>query len=188
MSGTQQFIVRVGLSFDRPQAQNTTTRSTTRLSRATTVRYGQLQNLSSTGLTTEAPPALTVWQYDQPLPSSVQWNGGVQVMLPFSAALDVAYTGQHSFNTPTAVNLNSIDFGTSFLPANQNPAAASSPTSTDSTTSYAATNPDLIRFYRGFGTITQQRPYGSDLPLIQLNLTTFRNGLRSGSTGDRAVG
>jgi hypothetical protein len=185
VAGNQQFVVRggAGLFHDRPPAQNIyNTVNNPPFSRNVSVRYGQLQNLSTTGLTTEAPPSLTVWEYDQPLPSSVQWNGGVQFMLPYSTAVDVAYTGQHSYNTVAAVNLNSIDLGTAFLPAYQNPAAAASPTSTDSATSYAATNPDVIRFYRGFGGITQQRPYGfRTYHSIQLNVTRrFRNGLLFG--------
>ena len=31
--------------------------------------------------------------------SSTQWNGGVQMMLPWAMSLDVSYVGQHSYNT-----------------------------------------------------------------------------------------
>src|SRR5207245_2754152 len=85
---------------------------------------GSMPNLSSTGLATEAAPSLTVWQLDNKLSASTQWNAGVQMTLPFAAALDVAYTGQHSYDTNTAVNINGIDLGTAFLPATQNPALA----------------------------------------------------------------
>jgi hypothetical protein len=141
-----------------------------------------LQNLGSAGLTTEAPPTLTVWQYDQKLPASVQWNAGVQMVLPYAASLDVAYTGQHSYDTPTGVNINSIDLGAAFLPANQNPTVATSPTSTDPATSYVATNPDLVRAYRGYSTITQQRPIAyRTYHSIQLTVNRrFRNGLLFG--------
>jgi hypothetical protein len=185
LKGDQTFIVRggAGLFFDRPQAQNIyNTVNNPPFSRNVTVRYGQLQNLAAAGLTTEAAPALTVWQYEQDLPASVQWNSGVQMVLPFATSLDVSYTGQHSYDTPTAVNLNSIDLGAAFLPANQNPSAASSPTSTDPATSYAATNPDVIRFYRGYGAINQQSPYGHrTYHSIQISLNRrFRNGLLFG--------
>ena len=118
VSGDQKYVVRGGggLFFDRPQAQNVyNTVNNPPFTRNVTVRYGQLQNLSSAGLTTEATPALTVWQYDMPLPSSVQWNGGLQMVVPFSTTLDVSYTGQHSYDTPTAVNINAIDLGAAFL-------------------------------------------------------------------------
>ena len=62
---------------------------------------------------------------DFPLPSSTQWNTGVQLRLPWSAALDVAYTGQHSYGFPQASNINAIDIGTAFLTSNQDPTQSS---------------------------------------------------------------
>jgi hypothetical protein len=180
--GTQQFVVRgsVGLFFDRPQAQNVyNTVNNPPFSKNVTVRYGQLQDLSSAGLTTEAPPSLTVWQYDEPLPSSTQWNTGVQMMLPFSASLDVAYTGQHSFGFPQATNINAIDLGSAFLPQNQDPTQTST---TPGAASIVALSPDLARYYRGFSTISvqqaiQNRTYHS----IQLSLNRrLRNGIAFG--------
>ena len=70
------------------------------------------------GLATEAPSSLSVYEYDSPLPSSWQWNGG-----PDGAAVehrgDVSYVGQHGFNIVEGINLNAVDFGTAFLPENQ---------------------------------------------------------------------
>ena len=180
--GTQQFVVRgsAGLFFDRPQAQNVyNTVNNPPFSRNVTVRYGQLQDLSSAGLTTEAPPSLTVWQYDEPLPSSTQWNTGVQMMLPFSASLDVAYTGQHSFGFPQQTNINSIDLGAAFLPQGQDPTQTST---TPGAASIAALNPDLARYYRGFSGISvqqaiQNRTYHS----LQISLNRrLRNGIAFG--------
>ena len=156
--GDQTLVVRgsVGMFYDRPQAQNIyNTVNNPPFSRQVTVRYGQLQNLSSAGLTTEAPPALTVWQYDEPLPTSVQWNVGTQVVLPFKTALDVAYVGQHSYGFTQGVNINSIDIGTAFLASNQDRSTAIS--TTPGAASISALNPDLARFYKGYGTITQQQ-------------------------------
>ena len=45
--------------------------------RSVTLRFGQLQTLGTGGLATEAPSSLSVYEYDSPLPSSAQWNGGV---------------------------------------------------------------------------------------------------------------
>src|SRR5262249_21309590 len=114
--------------------------------------------------------------------ASTQWNAGIQLELPFASALDVAYTGQHSFNTNSAVNINSIDLGTGFLPSTQNPAVAASAASTDPTTSYASTNPDLIRFYRGYAAINQQQPIGwRTFHSLQVALNRrFREGLLFG--------
>src|SRR5204863_617743 len=157
VSHKQTFVVRgsVGLFFDRPPAQNVyNTVNNPPFSRNVTVRYGQLQDLNSAGLTTEAPPSLVVWQYDEPLPASVQWNSGVQVALPYHAVLDVAYTGQHSYNFPTAANINAIDFGTAFLASTLDRTQTST---VAGAASIAALNPDLARSFRGFGTISQQQ-------------------------------
>ncbi len=39
------------------------------------------------------------------------------MMLPWNTALDVEYVGQHSYNTLDGVNINAVDFGAAFLPA-----------------------------------------------------------------------
>ena len=58
-----------------------------------------------------AAVAVSVYEYDSPLPSSTQWNGGVQMALPWSSVLDVEYVGQHGYNIVEGINLNAVDFG-----------------------------------------------------------------------------
>ena len=181
VNGDQRLVIRggAGLFYDRAPANTVYgTVNNPPFTRNVTVRYGELQNLGVTGLTTEAAPALTVWQYDNKLSASTQWNGGVQMAVPFSSVLDVAYAGQHSFNTNNAVNINAIDLGAGFLAANQNLAAATSATSIDPSTSYASTNPDLVRFYRGYANINQQQPIGwRTYHSVQIGLNRrFRDG------------
>ena len=181
VKGNQEFVVRggAGLFFDRPQAQNVyNTVNNPPFTRNVTVRYGQLQNLSSAGLTTEAPPQLTVWQYDMPLPASAQWNAGVQMALPFAAAVDVSYTGQHSYDTPTGVNINNLDLGMAFDAKYADP---TQPTRT-AANSYVGALPDLVRFYRGYSTVSQQQTIGwRTYHSIQISLNRrFRNGLSFG--------
>jgi hypothetical protein len=157
VSRKQTFVVRgsAGLFFDRPPAQNVyNTVNNPPFSRNVTVRYGQLQDLNSAGLTTEAPPSLTVWEYEEPLPASFQWNTGAQFAIPFSAFVDVAYVGQRSFGFPQAANINAIDFGTAFLPSTQDPTQTST---VPGAASIAALNPDLARYYRGYGGISVQQ-------------------------------
>ena len=93
ITGKQTLVLRggAGLFFDRPsgnsifaQVQNPPT------IRNLTVRYTDLQSLAS-GLTTEAPPTLSVFQYSSGLPSTWQWNGGIQMLLPWATALDVVH-------------------------------------------------------------------------------------------------
>jgi hypothetical protein len=180
VTGQQKLVLRggAGLFYDRPsgnsiypQVQNPPT------IRNVTVRYAQLQDLSR-GLTTEGAPSLSVFEYDSKVPSSTQWNSGFQMTLPWSSAIDVEYVGQHSYNTLTGVNINALDFGVAFLPG------AADPTSATATpaTSYAGTNPDLLRTFRGYGTITQQQSRGwRTFHSLQLSFNRrYTNGLAFG--------
>lgn len=180
LTGEQRWVLRggMGLFFDRPSS---TTFSggvnNPPTSRTITVQYAQLQTLGSGGLTTNGAPTLTAIQRDTKLPSSTQWNVGIQMALPWVMSLDVAYVGQHSFNTFNGVNINAIDLGTAFLSEYQD---RSLPAST--TPGATAVSPNLMRAMRGYSNITQQlnrgwRTYHS----IQLSLQRrFRNGLSFG--------
>jgi hypothetical protein len=122
ITGEQRFVARggAGLFYDRPagnsiyaQVQNPPT------IRNITLRYSTLQSLGSGGLATEAPPTLTVYQYNSNLPSTWQWNGGIQMVLPGAIAMDVEYTGERAFNIVENVDINSVDFGAAFDSSNQ---------------------------------------------------------------------
>jgi hypothetical protein len=142
-----------------------------------TARYGQLQNLGSGGLTTSTPPALTVYEYNAKLPSSVQWNGGAQMALPWAMTLDVSYVGQHQYNIVQGVNLNAVDYGAAFLAKNQDTTVVPS-----TTPGQSALSQDLMRSIRGYSSITQNlgyqwRTYHS----VQWSLQRrFRNGVSFG--------
>lgn len=175
MAGNQKFILRggAGLFFDRPsgnsiypQIQNPPT------IKNLTVRYSTLQSMAS-GLTTEAPPSLSVFEYESGLPSTWQWNGGIQMVLPFAAVLDVTYTGQHGYNLVEAININAVDFGAAYTTANQDTTISSA------TPGAAAVAADQMRAYRGYSTITQNKPRGwvtTHLMSLSLN-RRFRNGV-----------
>jgi hypothetical protein len=153
LTGEQRLILRGGggLFYDRPNGNDIYAQVTNPPAvQNVTVRYAQLQSLSS-GLSTVGAPALNVYQYDAKLPSSWQWNAGVQMSLPWSTSLDVAYTGQHSWNTPQAVNINAVDFGAAFLPQNQDPTLA--PSATPGATAVVT---DLMRGYLGYGSINRR--------------------------------
>jgi hypothetical protein len=116
-----------------------------------------LQNISSAGLTTVAPPSLTVFQYDNRVPTSFQWNLGLQMVLPFTSAIDISYTGQHAYNGQLAANLNAIDFATAYLPQYQDP--TQTPNGVNS--SLVNTNVNQVRFYTGYSAINQTQPTGT---------------------------
>jgi hypothetical protein len=180
VTGGQRMVARgsVGLFFDRPdgnaimpQVQNPPTYS------QVTARYGNLQSLGAAGLTTAGAPSLSVYEYDSKLPSSTQWNAGVQMTLPWKSVLDVAYVGQHSFNTLQTVNLNAIDFGAAYLSINQDATLG-----TSATPGASAVLPELMRPFPGYGDISQQwsrgwRTYHS----LQLSFNRrFSNGVSFG--------
>ena len=50
------------------------------------------------GCRPSAPAQLPIFQYDSKLPTTLQWNTGVQMTLPWSSSLDVSYVGQHGYN------------------------------------------------------------------------------------------
>ena len=188
LTGRQRMVWRgaIGEFFDRPdgnaifpQVQNPPTYKNV------TVRYGNVQNLGSAGLTTEGPPALAVYEYNSKLPTSWQWNTGVQYALPwFSSTIDVAYVGHHSYNLLQSVNLNAVDLGSAFLPQNLDPTIPVSNVSGTATPipGSNAVSEDRMRGYRGYGDITQQwgrgrRTYHS----LQLSLQRrFRSGFSFG--------
>ena len=155
VTGKQQFVVRGawGLYFDRPRPGDAQALvgNPPGGSRIITIRYGQLQSLTNGGLSTVSPPGITVFQYDAKLPTSMQFSAGAQFMLPWDTSLDVSYAGLHSWNDQQPWNINSIDLGTAFLPTTQDPTVPAS--TTPGATSYAATNPDLVRAYRGYSSM-----------------------------------
>ena len=103
--------------------------------------------------------------------------------LPWSASLDVSYVGNHGYNRMgafqggTTVNLNAVDIGTAYLDAFQD--------KTKGTSAVPAANAlttNLLRPYRGLGTIAQQTTEFYDTyHSIQTSLNRrFRNGVQFG--------
>jgi len=185
VKGNQHFVVRGGggMFYDRPSASNIyTTVNNPPSAQSITVRYGQLQDLSKAGLSTTSPSTIQAFQYNtsgvDPMPTSVQWNGGVQMVLPWSLTLDASYTGQHAYNKETTQNINNIDLGAAFLPGLQDPTQ----TPNGVTTSLVNTNVAQARFYQGYGTITMVQYRGWETyHSIQLSLTRrLRNGVSIG--------
>ena len=98
LRGDQTLVIRggAGVFYDRTNISNMyDSVKNPPFSEQTTMRFGFLQDLRAS----VAPsPASALWatQYDQPLPITTQWNGGVQMALPFGMVVDVAYNGQQS--------------------------------------------------------------------------------------------
>lgn len=185
----QSLVIRggVGLFYDRPdgdsiyyQSQNPPT------STNQTVRNGQLQTLGTgNAVASLGVPTIINYRYDNPyLPSSLQWNVGTQMVMPFATALDVSYVGQHAshvhnaFQSNTAINVNAVDFGAAFLPVNQDPTRA--PSTVAGANAYVQ---ELLRPIRGYANIDQQwQDFERTFHSMQFSLVRrFRDGYSFGA-------
>ncbi len=149
VSGQQRFIWRgaTGLFYDRPDGNSIYGLvANPPNSSAVTINFGQLQNLTSNII---GPPALTVFEYDAKLPSSIQWSTGVQMALPWSSALDVSYVGQYGYNLGQTVDINQVDMQSAYLQQNQDRTLNSTVPGGN------AVATDLMRAFRGYGQINQ---------------------------------
>ena len=98
-----------------------------------------------------------MFKYDSKLPSSYQWNAGMQFALPWAVTADVSYVGQHGFNLLQNVDINAVDFGVAFTSTAQDPTLAAS-----ATPGSTALSTDLLRPYRGLGQINQNWGIGTN--------------------------
>ncbi|MEO8482384.1 MAG: carboxypeptidase regulatory-like domain-containing protein [Acidobacteriota bacterium] len=176
LTGNQSMVLRggVGLFFDRPSSSTFSGGvNNPPTSASVTAQYSQLQNLGKGGLATQGVPSINAFQFDSKLPSSVQWNSGIQMALPWAVALDVSYVGQHAYNQYVGTNINTVDFGTAFLPG------AIDQTTAGGTTVLPTV---LLKPIRGYNNITLQENYGfRTYHSIQVSFNRrFRNGLSFG--------
>ncbi len=185
LTGNQNLILRGGggLFYDRPDGNTVfSIPGNPPIASAQDLRSGQLQNVGgSGGLKTIGVPGLVTFQYDANVPASWQWQGGVQMALPWAASLDVSYVGNHGYDRlgglqgGTTVNLNAVDIGAAYLPQNQDP-------SQTSTVPGANTVDNALRTYKGLGNINQNTTEFHDTyHSIQTSLNRrFRDGFAFG--------
>jgi hypothetical protein len=167
LTGAQKYVIRgsLGYFYDRLQGDSIFAQSGNPPTgeQATLVNSTLTQVAAgATGLV--APPASNIYFYDAKIGSSLSWNGGIQVALPWSSAFDVSYVGSHNFNsvafgaisTPAGylpIDMNAPDVGTAFLPQFQDPTKANS-----AVPGARAFNTDLLRPFRGLGAINTTWP------------------------------
>jgi hypothetical protein len=153
VTGTQAMVIRggVGLFYDRPDGNTIFSIPTNPpMTSSQDLRNGNLANLSG-GVRPVGVPALSTFQYDSKVPSSTQWNGGIQMALPWASSLDVSYVGQRGFNRLAQVNQNAVDFGTAYLAAYQDTTKAAT-----TVPGQNALTTNLLRPLRGLSGISQQ--------------------------------
>jgi len=163
-TGTQKIVFRgsVGLFYDRPDGNSVfSTVGNPPVATSTQAQWGTLQTLQNTQFKLGPVPIVNSFQYDSKLPKDVQWNGGVQIALPWASAVDLEYVGHHAYDIlsasggASATNINTVDLGT-LLPAGTKMADGSlaSGAGIDPTSTTGGTlNNNLVRAYRGYGNI-----------------------------------
>jgi hypothetical protein len=191
VTGRQTIIVRgaLGYFYDRLQGDSVFGQSGNPPgSTQATLVNSTLQQVASGAQGLQAPPAATVYYYDSKIGSSLNWNAGVQLAMPYSSVLDVSYVGAHNFNavafgaisTPPgqiAIDFNAPDRGTAYLPQYQDPTKAAS--AIPGQQAYAT---DLLRPYRGIGRVTVTWPrFYTQYDSIQTSFNRrFGNGWQAG--------
>ena len=168
LTGKQKVVVRgsVGLFFDRPDGNTVfSTVGNPPVATSTQAQWGFLQTLQNSQFKLGPVPIINSFQYSSKLPKDVQWNGGVQIALPWSSAIDLEYVGHHAYDILSAsggassTNINTVDLGM-LLPAGTKMAdgsVASGAGIDPTSTSGGTLNNNLVRAYRGYGNINMNR-------------------------------
>ena len=179
VTGTQAMVIRggVGLFYDRPDGNTIFSIPTNPpITSSQNLLNGSLANLTG-GVRPVGVPALSTFQYDAKVPSSTQWNAGIQMALPWASSLDVSYVAQRGFNRLAQVNLNAIDIGTAYQAAYQDTTRAAS-----TVPGQNALTTNLLRPFRGLSGISQQTTaFYDQYHSIQSSFQRrFRNGFSFG--------
>ena len=111
------------------------------------ITWGRLQDVDPANALL-APFNLNAMNYAGEVPTTYNFNMGIQKKLPWNMIWDVAYVGSVQNHLPRRVNLNAVAYGAAFAPENQDTTVGAS------TTPGARSLPaDFLRPYRGFGNI-----------------------------------
>jgi hypothetical protein len=113
-----------------------------------TLQWGRHQELTAAGGDPPATVSLNPSDFDFKPPRTEQWNVGIQRKLWGNVIYDLAYVGSNSTDLLRQVQINSLPFGATFQPQNQDPTRA--PSATPGAT---ALPNDLLRPYPGYGDI-----------------------------------
>jgi hypothetical protein len=200
VTGKSSWVIRggMGLFYDRPDGNtvfSTPGNIGVTAANGTPVTdqnlyYGQLQTVGSGGLSPQPVGQLVVIQYNAKIPSNLQWNAGIQKMLPGQMVLDASYVGYYAYNRFGATQggsqqlENQVPLGTAYLPQYQDPTLGTS--SVPGATSYAT---NLLRPYPGLQSVAENATKFYDVyHSIQLSVTRrLRNNVSFGANYTRGI-
>ena len=95
VTGDQSLVFRGGggLFYDRPDGNTVFgIPSNPPIATSADLRSSMLQNLG-TGLSFGPVPGMSIFQYEAKVPTSAQWQMGIQKTLPWASVVDVSYVG-----------------------------------------------------------------------------------------------
>src|SRR2546423_3409451 len=134
-----------------------------------------------------APSSLLGLDYNGKFPTVMNYNFGIQMMLPFNFMLDTSYVGSESRHLLDKINLNAIPYGATYLPQNQDPTKNSK-----AVLGSSAYDANFLRPYIGYGDIAIHREGSySNYNSLQVSLNRrFSLGLFTGVayTWSKALG
>jgi hypothetical protein len=186
LTGKSDWVVRggTGLFYDRPDG-NTVFSNPNNPPIATSkdLRNGLLSTLGQ-GLSPQPVPGLNTFQYYADVPTSLQWQIGIQKSLPLGMVGDMTYVGNHGINRLGATqngslqNLNNVDIGAAYLPQNQDPTLG--PNATPGQSAYTS---NLLRPFKGLAGINEnQTKFWDTYHSMQFNVNKrFSHGFSFGA-------
>jgi hypothetical protein len=167
LTGSQRVVLRgsIGIFYDRLQGDSIFGQSgNPPTGQQYTLVNSTLPQVAAGAAKLQAPPVALVYYYDAKVGSSFNYNGGVQMVLPFSSSIDVSYVGAHNFNsvafgsisTPAGqspIDFNAPDIGAAYLTQNQDVTKAAS-----AVPGARAVSTDMMRPFRGLGAVVVTWP------------------------------
>ena len=129
-------------------------------------------------------PSLNTFQYYADVPTSLQWEIGIQKSLPLGMVGDMSYVGNHGINrlggtqNGSLQNLNAVDIGAAYLPQYQDPTLG--PNATPGASAYTS---NLLRAFKGLGNINEnQTKFWDTYHSLQFNVNRrFARGFSFGA-------
>jgi len=111
------------------------------------ITFGRLQEIDPANALL-APSVMNAMNYSGEVPTTYNFNAGIQKKLPWNLIWDIAYVGSLQYHLPRRVNINAVPYGAAFLPQNQDPT-----NTTGTLPGQRALPADFLRPYVGYSNI-----------------------------------